>query len=129
MELGLSTHGVHRAQVLSSLHFVTFLHGDRSDIAIQREIIAVLHKDALVVSGHNDYLFNLSVENCLHGRSLPESHGDSVVERKLEVGIDRVIPLSEMIGHRPVGRPWKLALVGFELLGKGVVDRLRRLRG
>ena len=84
----------------------------------------MLHEHTLVVPRHDHNLLHIPVKDCLDFCSGGKCDCHTVVERKLEVCIDRMETLAEMIHDRPVSRPWKLAFVSLEFLGKSVVDWL-----
>ena len=119
----LAVDHIHMAQQLAGLHLVARLDVHASELAVEREIVAVLDKDAFVVAGHYHDLAYFAVEHRLDRGPFLEGDSHAVVERKFEIGIDRVVVLAEMVHYGTLSRPRELALVGFELLGKGIIDR------
>ena len=65
MEQGFPADGIDHAQHLAELDFVSYLDGHRSELAIEGEVAAVLHKDAVIVARHDHYLLDHPSENGL----------------------------------------------------------------
>ena len=84
----------------------------------------MLDKNTFVVARHDHDLLDFAVKHSLYFCSWSQCYGHAIVERKLEVRVDRMETLAEMIHYRPVRRPWKPALVRLKLFGQSVVYRL-----
>ena len=115
MQLRLAVNGVHSSNLLSDLHLLSGLHHHILELAVEREIVSVLDKHALIIAGHHEHLLHDPVEHTLYTRSGPKRYADPVVLRQLDILINRMIPLSESIHNRTVGRPRQFALVLGEL--------------
>ena len=97
MKLGLTINGIYDTDGLPGFDFVSCLDGDRREFAIESEISAMLDKYALVIAWHHDDALDVSVEYGLGGSPLADGDVDSVVERKLDGFIDRVVMLAIMV--------------------------------
>ena len=56
MDLGVVEAGDDVAEDLAGLDFVAGFYGHGAELAVESEVLAVLHQHALVVAGNNDYL-------------------------------------------------------------------------
>ena len=81
------------------------------------------YKHALVVSRHHKHLADNPLEYRLHLGSLRYGNVDSIIRRKLEVLIDRMILLSKLTDYRSFCRPWKLALVLDKVFRELIIHR------
>ena len=96
---------VHGAYHLAGFYFVSSFYFYSRQFAVKRKITAVLYQYSLVVSWHNNYVFNLSVKYGFYLRTRRKCYIDAVVEWHHDGSIDRVIVLSEFFDHRAFCRP------------------------
>ena len=95
MELGFAGDGVHAAEDLAGPHFVAGLDVDAGKFAVEGEIAAVLHQDALVVAWDDHHVAHRAVEYGFDCAVFAEGYVHAVVERQLNVLVDRMIVLTE----------------------------------
>ena len=135
MELSLSVYGIDRTYLLPGTDLVPRLHRRTFQFAVEREIVSMLNQDTLVIPRHHDYLLHYAVKHGLDLCPLGYSYGDTVVERKLDIGKDRMVMLPETIHYHALHRPRKPALILRKLFSQLVIYlrlllfRLRRFHG
>ena len=98
------------------------LHHHILELAVEREIVSVLDKHALIVAWHHEHLLHDPVKHALYTRSWPKRYADPVVLRQFDILIDGMIPLPKSIHNRTVGRPRQLAPVFREFGSKLLVN-------
>ena len=81
MQLRLPIDRIHFANRLPCLYLVPHPYSRRLELAIKREIISMLHKDALVISRHDDNLLDHTVKDSLDRGIFLQGYGHSVIER------------------------------------------------
>ena len=111
VQLCLPVDGIHLAQHVTKFHLLACLYVYRSQLAVESEIIPVLHEHAFVVSRHHDNLLDHAPKDSLDSGPLLGSKVDTVIERHCDRGIYRMLALSEMLHYRTLARPRKFALV------------------
>ena len=121
MQLGIFVYSVHNAQLLSGLDFLTGFHANIAQFAIECEIIAMLHKNTLIVSGHHQYLFHHPVKHAPNRCSALQGYSYTIVFGQLDILVNRMETLPERLHHRSVGRPRETAFVFGKLRSQGLV--------
>ena len=94
------------------------LHGNGFELAVQGEILPVVHQHALVVAGQHHNLGYGTAKDGLRLGALLHHQCDAVVLGQLDVLVDGVAVLAKAFHHRTFHRPGKPALVGGKLVGK-----------
>ena len=123
MQLSLSIDCIDNSKHLACLDLITSLYRHASKLAIEREIVSMLYKHALIVSRHCNHLLNNSVKYRLYLSTFGNGDIHTIVRRQFEILIDRMIVLSETSHYRSVYRPWKLTFVLRELSIQLHIDR------
>ena len=111
MKQNLIIDHIHGSQKIAGLDLITSLYGCASELAVECEIISVLHQNAFVISRHHDDLLDHTIKDCTNLRTFRKSYVDTVVWRELKILVLRVIFLAELINHGAVCRPRKISLV------------------
>ena len=62
MKQHLTVDHIHRTQKITGLDLISGLHGCASELAVERKIIAMLNKNALIVTRHDDNLLYYTIK-------------------------------------------------------------------
>ena len=84
MQLRRPVYGIDGSDYIAGLDLVSRFHDRASQLAIEREIISMLHQDAFVISRHHHNLLHHSVENRLYGSTFCHGNRNAVVEWQLD---------------------------------------------
>ena len=130
MKLGFTGDGVHPSEYLSGFNLVAGFHINACQLAIEGEIPTMLHQYALVVSGDYHNIAYGAIENRFDSAVFGKSDVEAVVERQLDIFINRMIVLPKRVYNGTVGRPREFPSVCGELIVEfDIYFRLRFLYG
>ena len=121
MKLRVPVYGIDHSYDIPRPDLVPCLYRSALQLAVEREPVAVLDQDTLVIARHHDNLLDYPVENCPDLRALVHGDGNAVVERQLDTREHRMVMLPEAVHHNPVCRPWQLSLVPGEFRVQGII--------
>ena len=121
MELDLSVYRIDSTQCITGLDLIVRLDGHIPELAVKREIIAMVDHDALIIAREDHDLTDYTVEHGLCLLAFRHSEVESVVRRHHNI-IDRVSVRSETSDHSTICRPRQLSLVLHELRRKLGID-------
>ena len=121
MELDLSVYRIDSTQYITGLDLIVRLDGHIPELAVKREIIAMVDHHTLIIARKNHDLTDYAVEYGLSLFALRHSKIESVVRRHYNI-IDRMPVRSETSDHGTICRPRQLSLVLHKLSCKLCID-------
>ena len=105
MKLGFLVDGIHHPKLLPGLYLLTGFNAYIAQFAVECEIISMLHKNTLIVSGHHQHLFHHPVKDAPNRCSALQGYSYTIVFGQLDIFVNRMKTLPERLHHRSVSRP------------------------
>src|SRR5574344_1676411 len=123
MVLCLTVDSIDSTDRLPCLNIIASPDANACKLAIEREIIAVLNQDTLIVPRNDHNLTYNAIEYSLDTSSSRHLDSDTIIERKLNPGENRMVSLAVMIYNRACCRPRKFAPISCEFSCQFIINR------
>ena len=111
MQENLIVYHIHGTQKVARPDLIASFHRSRPELAVECEIISMLHQYALIVARHHDNLLNHTVKDSTDLRTFCKSYIHPIIRRKLQILVHRMIFLTETVNDRSIGRPRQITLI------------------
>ena len=121
MQIGIALNRTSFSKGLASSDFLSLFYGNLCQAAVQRYIVSMTYRNGMTVSGQHEGLHYSTVKYGLYLVSGRNGNVDAIVLKVCHIPVQRMTIAAEGRQYRACSRPWQLALVAFELVGKSLV--------